>query len=373
MKKSKYHIIGVMSGTSLDGIDIAEIEFQIVSELQENPSVVKNKEESQKPGEYKWEFKIVHAETIPYSVFWKKKLRNAINFSQEQLERLDFKYTEKLSEDIRGFINRNNVQEIDAICSHGHTVLHQPEKGFTLQIGNLPRLAKLISQTVVCDFRTQDVKLGGQGAPLVPIGDRLLFSEFDYCLNLGGFANISSENMGNRIAYDVCPANIVLNHFAEKLGKYYDEGGNLARKGILNLELLKKLSALSYYAEKPPKSLGLEWVNENIFSLLESFDDSSEDILCTFTEHIATQLSNQFIDNSSVLVTGGGAYNSFLMERIQNLSLSQIFIPSPEIIEYKEALIFGLLGVLKLRDEINCLSSVTGAENDHSSGHVYTP
>ncbi|QAA81759.1 anhydro-N-acetylmuramic acid kinase [Aequorivita sp. H23M31] len=359
MKKESYHIIGVMSGTSLDGIDLAEMEFRVI----ENPEDVENS----------WSFKILKAETIPYSSFWKKELQDPIEYSREQLERLDFKYTEKLSEDILGFIQRNNIQEIDAICSHGHTILHRPEKGFTLQIGNLPKLAKMVGQTVVCDFRVQDVELGGQGAPLVPIGDRLLFSEYDYCLNLGGFANVSSEINGNRIAYDICPVNIVLNRYAEKMGFDFDEGGNMAREGKINSVLLQKLNSLPFYSEKPPKSLGLEWVNENIFPLLELIDIFPEDVLRTFTEHIAIQLANQFSSNASILITGGGAHNTFLIERLKDFSSIEICIPSQEIVEYKEALIFGLLGVLKLRGEVNCLSSVTGAKNDHSSGQVFTP
>lgn len=366
LEKNKYHIIGVMSGTSLDGIDLAEVKFELSS------APLSHHSSSESEGST-WNFEILKAETIPYSSFWKNELREAISYSEEQLNRLDFKYTEKLSEEILRFIQRNNIQEIDAICSHGHTILHRPEKGFTLQIGNLPRLAKVISRTVVCDFRTQDVKMGGQGAPLVPIGDRLLFSEYDYCLNLGGFANISSEIDGHRIAYDICPVNIVLNRYAETLGKEFDEGGNWARNGAINSKLLKKLNDLPFYSESPPKSLGLEWVRENIFPLLNTFDIAPEDILRTFTEHIAIQLANQFPENASVLISGGGVYNSFLIERLKSLCLIEVVIPSPKIIEYKEALIFGLLGVLKLRGEVNCLASVTGAKNDHSSGEVFTP
>jgi anhydro-N-acetylmuramic acid kinase len=351
LKKSTYHIIGVMSGTSLDGIDLAEIVFSYSGE--------------------KWNFEILAAETIPYSLFWKDELREAINYSEEQLERLDFKYTEKLSEEILNFIKKYNILEIDAVCSHGHTVLHQPEKGFTYQIGNLPKISKMLGHKVVCDFRVQNVELGGQGAPLVPIGDRLLFHEYDYCLNLGGFANCSFEKNGERIAYDICPVNIVLNNYAEKLGKDFDEGGKLAASGKVDEGLLQKLNTLSFYSEKPPKSLGLEWVKSNIFPLLEASNISSEAILRTFTEHIAAQLANQFSKNGSVLITGGGAYNSFLIERLKNLASIEVIIPSPEIVEYKEALIFGLLGVLKLRDEVNCLASVTGALEDHSSGKIY--
>lgn len=355
-----------MSGTSLDGIDLAEIVFALDSDVKGNFDFQENRSK-------KWNFEILNAQTIPYSSFWKNNLREAINFSQEKLERLDFKYTEKLSEEILRFIRLKNIQEIDAICSHGHTIIHKPNKSFTYQIGNLPRLAKMVSRKVVCDFRTQDVNMGGQGAPLVPIGDRLLFPQYDYCLNLGGFANISSEVHGRRIAYDVCPANIVLNRYAEKLGKEFDESGNFARDGQIDSKLLQKLNSLSFYSENPPKSLGLEWVNENIFPMLETFDISPKSILRTFTEHIAIQLAIQFHKNSSVLITGGGTYNSFLIERLKSLSEIEVIVPSAKIIEYKEALIFGLLGVLKMRGEINCLSSVTGAKNDHSSGEVYLP
>lgn len=342
-----------MSGTSLDGIDIVEIRFNYF--------------------ENKWNFEIFAAETIPYSSFWKNKLREAIGYSEERLERLNFKYTEKLSEEIVSFINKHNIQEIDAICSHGHTILHRPERGITLQIGNLPRISKLIGRKVICDFRVEDVALGGQGAPLVPIGDKLLFAEYDYCLNLGGFANCSFEKNDQRTAFDICTTNIVLNKYAEKLGKPFDDGGKIAASGKIDDALLKELNSLPFYFENPPKSLGQEWVNENIFPLIDSFNISKEDVLRTFTEHIALQIAAQFKKNASVLITGGGAYNSFLIERLKSNSSIKVIIPSPEIVEYKEALIFGLLGVLKLRDEINCLASVTGASKDHSSGKIYLP
>lgn len=341
-----------MSGTSLDGIDLAEVVFEVTPHN-------------------KWTFRILNAETTSYSEYWHKTLAEGINYSSEKLEKLDFKYTELLADVINKFIKKHQVSQLDAVCSHGHTILHQPEKGFTFQIGNLPKIAKLINQKVVCDFRVDNVKLGGQGAPLVPIGDRLLFSEYDYCLNLGGFANVSSEVNGKRIAYDICPVNIVLNKYAEKLGKKYDEDGKFAASGDVNSDLLSELNSLSYYTQKPPKSLGLEWVNSTILPILKSFKIPSEDILATFTEHVAVQLSNQFIEESTVLITGGGAFNRHLIERLATLSKLKLAITSEEIINYKEALVFGLLGVLKLRDEVNCLASVTGASKDHSSGKIY--
>ncbi|WP_313114200.1 anhydro-N-acetylmuramic acid kinase [Aequorivita sediminis] len=373
MAKKTYRIIGVMSGTSLDGIDLVELELYV--SIQKN-----NLGSLQGISHYEsdfmgnsWSFNIRAAETVPYSITWKNNLQKAINYSKDKLEELNRRYTEKLAEEITKFIEKHNIQNIDAVCSHGHTILHQPDKGITLQIGNLPHISKLIGLKVVCDFRVQDVKLGGQGAPLVPIGDRLLFSAYDYCLNLGGFANCSYEENNKRIAFDICPTNIVLNKYAEKLGKAYDEGGKIAEAGEVNQTLLQQLNSLSFYSEKPPKSLGFEWVKKNIFPLIDSFNISTQDVLRTFTEHIAIQLKAQFNHNASVLITGGGAYNSFLIKRLKQISTVNVIIPTSEIVEYKEALIFGLLGVLKLRGEVNCLASVTGASKDHSSGKIYLP
>ncbi len=352
MKKTSYRVLGVMSGTSLDGIDVAECFFDVSEEK-------------------KWSFKIGASETIEYPAVWKKTLQEAVHYSEDKLSELNENYTKYLSQIISAFISKHEITAIDAVCSHGHTVLHEPEKGITLQIGNLPKLARLINEKVVCDFRVQDVKLGGQGAPLVPIGDQLLFSNFDYCLNLGGFANCSFEKKGNRFAYDICPVNIVLNLYAEKLGQPYDEGGKMAASGELNKNLLNQLNHLNFYNEDPPKSLGLEWVKAYIFPVLEASKETPRNILRTFTEHIAIQLACQFSEGKKVLITGGGVYNSFLIERLQAIRNIEIVIPSTELIENKEALIFGLLGVLKLRDEVNCLASVTGAKKDHSSGVVF--
>tara|TARA_R110002074_G_scaffold24208_2_gene72527 strand:- start:71638 stop:72723 length:1086 start_codon:yes stop_codon:yes gene_type:complete len=354
MKKTKYRVIGVMSGTSLDGIDLALCAFH-----------------ASEKGE--WDFTIEVAETIPYSEDWKEILKEAIHFSEGRLQALNEKYTSYLSEVISTFIKGHNITNLDAVCSHGHTILHEPHKGITLQIGNLPQLAKNIKQAVVCDFRVQDVQLGGQGAPLVPIGDRLLFSAYDYCLNLGGFANVSFEENEKRIAYDICPVNIVMNFYAEKLGAPFDKNGTFAEKGTLNMALLNHLNSLSFYTEKPPKSLGLEWVQQHIFPLLDASKETPQNILRTFVEHVAMQLAHQFKENSSVFITGGGAYNTFLLERLKAQKSLKIIVPNSEILEFKEALVFGLLGVLKLRNEVNCLASVTGAKDDHSSGILFNP
>lgn len=354
MIKNEYKVIGVMSGTSLDGIDLAYITFTLDSI---------------------WSFKIETAETVAYNEEWLSILKDLVSFSSEELQDIDDDYTLYLSKIIQDFIDKSNIKPIDAVCSHGHTALHQPKKGLTYQIGNKALLATQLNLTLVCDFRVQDVLLGGQGAPLVPIGDKLLFSDYNFCLNLGGFANISTEINSNRIAYDICPVNIVLNHYVKQLGFDYDDEGKIASTGEINLELFDALNKLLFYGQNYPKSLGLEWVNKEVVPMIDGYNLPVKDVLRTFDEHVAFQISKEINkkSNASVLVTGGGAFNLFLMQRIKCLTKNKIITPTKEIIEYKEALIFGLLGVLKLRNETNCLSSVTGAKIDHSSGEIIIP
>ncbi|HRZ32503.1 MAG TPA: anhydro-N-acetylmuramic acid kinase, partial [Flavobacterium sp.] len=282
-------------------------------------------------------------------------------------------YTDYLGNTIKKFIDKHKSHLIDAVCSHGHTILHQPQNGLTLQIGNLPKIATIVGKTVVCDFRVQDVELGGQGAPLVPIGDRLLFSEYDFCLNLGGFSNVSFEEKGQRIAFDISPVNTVLNYYANQLGLEYDDKGKIASSGKVNLDLLNELNSLDYYQKPYPKSLGFEFVKKIILPLIENYTVSIEDKMNTFIEHIAIQTDFSLPEKEGkLLITGGGAYNDFLVEKMQKyLPKMQLIIPDSKTLEYKEALIFGLLGVLKLRNEINVLSSVTGAKHNHCSGNIF--
>ena len=352
MKKQSYKVLGVMSGTSLDGVDLALCYF----DMQESIT-----------------FKMPLAKTIAYSKYWKSKLQSAVGFSSKELTQLDLEYTEYLGAIIKTFITDNNIKDLDAVCSHGHTVLHQPNQGVTLQIGNLEQISKQIQQTVVCDFRVQDLLFGGQGAPLVPIGDRLLFSQYDYCLNLGGFANISKVSDGVCIAYDICPVNVVMNHYAQKLAMPYDSEGELARSGQILPTILEKLQVLPFYKQAFPKSLGVEWVHREIIPILGASKAKEEDILRTCVAHFASQIAQELDVGSRVLVTGGGAYNRFLLEQIKALIDVSLVVPNKTLTEFKEALIFGLLGVLKLRDEVNCLASVTGASKDHSSGVVFVP
>lgn len=356
MKKNQYNCIGVMSGTSLDGIDLAHIIFTIENNV--------------------WQYQIFECETILYTSVWVEKLKQAISFSNEELTQLNKEYTQLLGTTIRSFIEKHHIENLDAICSHGHTILHQPQNGITLQIGNLPEIARYCQHKVVCDFRVQDVKLGGQGAPLVPIGDRILFQDYNFCLNLGGFSNVSIEYNNQRIAFDISPVNTVLNFYANRLGLDYDDKGQTSCSGKINVVLLNALNQLDYYKKSFPKSLGFEFVKETVLPLIEIHATATENKMRTFVEHIAFQTAQSLQTfqpkNKTLLITGGGAYNDFLIERIKYyLPDTKIVIPNSKTIEYKEALIFGLLGVLKLRNEINVLHSVTGAIQDHSSGEIY--
>jgi len=347
---SRFHAIGLMSGTSLDGLDICYSKF-----TKSNSN---------------WSFEILKCETIAYDFDWENCLKNAINLSSEKLLELNSEYGFYLGEETQEFILKNKITELDLIASHGHTVFHQPKNKFTLQIGDGRAIKIKTNKTVIYDFRGQDVLLGGNGAPLVPIGDELLFSEFDACLNLGGFSNISLKREGKRIAFDICPVNIILNDLALKLGKKYDENGNLARSGIIDYELLNDLNQLNFYEEKAPKSLGIEWINAQVLSLIKK--QKTEDLLATFTEHSAVQIA-KILDEfeiKNVLITGGGTYNSYLIEKIKAKTKTEIQIPAREIIEYKEALIFAFMGVLKSLNLNNALSSATGSLTDHSSGLI---
>ncbi len=318
MNKNNYNVIGVMSGTSLDGIDLAHVSFSFSGS---------------------WDYKIIAAETVPYSEDWEKILSEAVSYDDQRLNQLNYDYTAHLAQVISEFLSKNGIFDTNAICSHGHTIKHEPENAYTLQIGNLPELAQLLKQKVICDFRVQDVEMGGQGAPLVPVGDELLFPEYEYCLNLGGFANISTKPNGERLAYDICAVNTVLNALAQKLGMPYDRNGEIAASGKLNGELLEKLEKIPFYGLRPPKSLGIEWVNRYIFPLFERYD-SVPSLLRTYTEHAAEMIANEFRDASEekVLVTGGGAFNNFLIEEIKRRTKTQLIIPPTEVVNFKEAL-----------------------------------
>ena len=346
-----YNVIGVMSGTSLDGLDIVYVKFT------QNES---------------WSFKIINSKTYKYEDSIADILNDISKKSLEEIKEIDVVYTKKLAKIINGFIDEFSINKIDFVSSHGHTAIHDPSNLITYQMGDLLTLSSEINQKVICDFRVQDVKLGGEGAPLVPVGEKYLFQEYDSFINLGGFANISNHKGESLIAYDICPVNIVLNNISKKIGKDFDNKGSIASSGKLIINLYEELEKLEYYQSSPPKSLGIEWVDEYIFPLINKyFDYPTEDLLNTLSNHIANQISNNLKNLDKVLVSGGGAYNDYLIHLIRSKTDSEIVIPSKNIIEFKEALIFAFLGVLRLLNINNCYSSVTGASKDHCSGKIF--
>lgn len=350
---NKYNVIGLMSGTSLDGIDLAYCHFE-----EENG---------------KWSFKVEKAETISYSEEWKKKLSEVETKSALEYAQTDVDFGHLLGKTIAGFIKKHQLNP-DFIASHGHTIFHQPEKKLTTQIGNGAAIAAECGCTVISDFRTIDVALGGQGAPLVPIGDKLLFSDYDFCLNLGGFGNISFEENGKRIAFDTSPVNIVMNLLVKEIRLDYDKDGVLAASGEVNDELLNELNSLDFYQKPYPKSLGKEWVLSTFLPVLDKYNISLNDKLRTICEHVAFQIGEITKAQSGIkkmIITGGGAKNKFLIARIKKLSGVEVTIPDEITIDFKEALIFAFLGVLRMRNEPNCLKSVTGASHDNIGGAVY--
>jgi len=343
-------IIGLMSGTSLDGLDMCYTEFNLDNG--------------------KWSYKILKAESEEYPADIKEKLANAQKMTALEYALFNSDYGLYVGQRVKEFINKYDLKP-RYIASHGHTIFHQPSKRFTAQIGSGAGIAAESGIDTICDFRTTDVALWGQGAPLVPVGDRNLFAEFSYCLNMGGFSNISFDGGDKRIAYDISPVNYVLNHYTRGIGLEYDKDGEIARKGNVHAELLNKLNNLDFYTKSGPKSLGREWVEEVVIPLIDSFELLLEDKLATFCEHVAIQIGSH-IKKGKVLLTGGGAFNKYLVERMaKNAPQCEYYVPDAMTVNFKEALIFAFLGALYAHDIPNCLSSVTGAKYDNIGGALY--
>lgn len=350
-------IIGLMSGTSLDGLDIAYCHFQ------------------NEPGQA-LRMQLLAAETIPYPTSWVERLARLEHATAIEYALADVELGHYFGEQVCRFRERH-PGHVDAVASHGHTIFHQPHRRLTTQIGEGEAIAAACGLPVVFRFRNLDVALGGQGAPLVPIGDQMLFGQYHACLNLGGIANISfSHPSGHRIAYDICVCNMLLNSLAQRAGKTFDHDGAMASAGTVIEPLLDQMEQLEYYSQRPPKSLGKEWFVQNIVPLVSADAAPTTHLMRTAVEHIATRLAHDITRSgiTSILVTGGGARNKFLMRRVEEL-LPQctIHYGDDNITDYKEAIIFALLGHLRLNGLDNCLCSVTGAVRDSCGGAVVNP
>jgi len=351
-----HRVIGLMSGSSLDGLDMAYCFFE--------------------KDEDNWKFSITHADCVSYSKEWIKRLHTARGLDGRSLWQLHTDYGHLLSSLVKAFIAKHNLKSnVDLVASHGHTIFHFPVEQFTTQIGDGASLAVGTCIPVACDFRSSDIALGGQGTPIVPIGDLLLFKEYNYLLNLGGIANLSIRKNDNIIAFDICVVNQVLNHYASQNGQEYDKDGAMAASGQICQPLLDAMNTLEYYQKPNPKSLDNGFSRDVLIPLIDSFDISIEDKLHTYCEHIAYQIGTHIpaSDGGKLFITGGGAFNTYLTGRIAAHSSLPVHIPSDEIVQYKEALVIAFLGLLRWRNEPNVLSSVTGASRDSIGGALYHP
>ena len=355
-----YRVIGIMSGSSLDGLDI------VFAELQETGS--------------EWNYEIRCAACLEYDEEMKQKLAGATHLSAIDYQLLHTEYGRSVGKKINEFIDANQLNhEVSIVASHGHTTFHLPEKKMTHQLGDGAAIAAEVRLPVISDLRSMDIAFGGQGAPIVPLGEKLLFSGYQYFLNIGGIANISIHNANETIAYDVCAANRILNMLAGEKGLAFDDEGKIAGQGMIHEGLLKKLNALEYYQLPFPKSLSNSFGTDMVYPLIKSFNLTTENTLCTYIEHICMQIKNSLQlskqdEVQKIFVTGGGAFNIFLVERLQK-HLEQINfeinIPSAEVVQYKEALIMALLGVLRWREQYTVLASVTGALRDSIGGALW--
>ncbi len=358
-----YRVIGIMSGSSLDGLDIA------FAELDESGG--------------KWSYELKASKCIPYSTDLQKKLENASRASAYNYLLLHTSFGKYIGEQVNHFIEKYDLHhQVQLIASHGHTVFHAPQMNMTAQLGDGAAIAAVTEINVVSDLRSMDVAFGGQGAPIVPVGEKLLFPDFDFFLNIGGIANVSWKAAEGYTAFDVCAANRVLNMLAQMIGQPFDDDGKMAASGKINTPLLNRLNSISYYTQPFPKSLANTFGTDEIFPLVQSSGVSLKDQLRTYIEHIAmqvgyalqTMISNETRQNAQLMVTGGGAFNKFLMERLQHVlqPLSIIAtVPDAMIVNYKEALIMALIGTLRWREEYNVLHSVTGATRSSIGGAVW--
>ncbi len=355
MTMTRYTALGIMSGSSLDGLDLAFCEFW--------------KEAG------KWNYRIAAADTLPYDEEWKMLLQESFHTGGMKLIENHIAYGKFLGQKAASFLKKNGLDP-DIIASHGHTVFHQPQKGFSFQLGDGQALATASGMETVSDFRNKDIQAGGQGAPLVPIGDKLLFGEYDYCVNFGGIANISFEENGKRVAYDVCPANQLLNHLSRQMGEPYDKNGRTASLGKMDIALFEALNAVSFYRQPYPKSLSNEQVKELFIPLLDQSTAPLEDKLYTVVKHIAYHIARASENTSGkkMLLTGGGARNGFLVKAIRmECPEKEVYVPDTTLIDFKEALIFAFMGVLRKLNQTNCLASATGAAKDTSTGVIFQP
>lgn len=365
-----YKVIGLMSGSSLDGLDIAYCSFTV---RPSEASIIVTK----------WD--LLQAATAPFSEQWRARLSHLPTVSALAFAKTHTYFGHYMAELVQPFLQKYSI-EPDFIAAHGHTIFHYPDQNMTAQIGDGAALAALTGYPVICDFRTQDVAAGGEGAPLAPLADKLLFGEYDFFLNIGGIINISCNANGKYVAFDITAANQVLNELAKQLGLAYDADGQLAAAGSLSEQAFHDANDIPYFDAPYPKSLDNQWVREHIMPHFLHPQTTVEDRLRTTCEHIGYQTAKairQIVEREQLdttkpyrlLATGGGALNRFLVQTIERYCQKvldiEIIIPDQRIIEFKEAVLMALMGVLRVENVPNCLKTVTGAKRNAIGGAIY--
>lgn len=348
------HVIGVMSGSSLDGLDLAYCRF-----FQRNAL---------------WTYEFICGKTFPFPHSLRISLEKARDLSAIQITELDATLGRWIGQEIKQWMNTEKLTP-DLISSHGHTIFHNPQASYTLQIGSGAHIASITQVKVINNFRISDVAKGGQGAPLVPIGELMLFHDHDAFINLGGIANISIIQNTTIRAWDIGPFNQVLNHIAGRAGKLFDENGKMASTGQVIEKWKTHLLEWAYFSQSSPKSLGNEQVHLEIIKKIP--EENSADLAFTFCQVMSKIIAEEITSNQckNVLITGGGAYHHFFISLL-NFQLPghiQITLPPKSLIEFKEAIIFAFLGLLRENNQINVLSTVTGATSDSCAGTIYLP
>ena len=354
-----YRAIGLMSGSSLDGLDLAFAEF------------------TEQAGQ--WTYELKETACYAYTVEWTERLSHATRLNALDYQLLHTDYGHYLGEQVNRFIEEKQLHfQAALVASHGHTSFHLPARKMTAQLGDGAAIAAATGLPVVSDLRAMDIALGGQGAPIVPIGEKLLFSGYEFFLNIGGIANIS-VNAAEYLAFDICPANRVLNLLANQAGQAFDRDGAMAAAGKINSDLLNTLNSLPYYQQAAPKSLANDFGTDIVYPIIQQSGCDTADALRTYTEHIAVQVQHSLqhlslVQPQRLLVTGGGALNQFLVgllrAKLEPTGI-EVMVPDEKLVNYKEALVMAFIGVLRWRQENNVFASVTGASRNSIGGALW--
>jgi len=364
--------IGIMSGTSLDGIDVVIVDLQ------------------------KSNIKLIAHSTTPYKDTTKQQIDIAVNaqtFSLDQLCQLDRQIAKEYTSAVLTLLRLNNIQpdKITAIGCHGQTIKHNPKinNGYTLQIGDPNTLAALCNITVVADFRRKDVALGGDGAPLAPAFHQFAFQDEHKnrgIINIGGIANITMlpkrSSVDKTIGFDTGPGNTLIDHYcAEYFNQPYDKNGNIAKSGHADLDLIDFiLNNEPYFSNPTPKSTGTDAFNLDWFSAFLSKTDkniSKKDQLATLTELSAVSIAQSIqklpISLDEIYYCGGGQSNAYLMQRLQ--ILTQLESRSTEQLnlhpDWVEAVAFAWFAKNTIKHKESTLASVTSANKTSILGGIF--